>query len=154
MAAGTGICAVTGRNVAGDLLAHITPATSTVATAVTITGPLKLGLIVGTGTTNTTIASECSDANYARQSLTAWNGASATAGNGSAAGFVNKTSNVVLTFGGSTGFAVAQSINTLVLYSNDATPVEVFYQNFGSTTTVPINNQYTIASGSVAAQIG
>lgn len=155
MAAGTGIGAQSGANVQQDLLNHLTPASSTVATAVTITGPLKLALIVGsTDTTNTTIGTECSDANYSRQGITAWNAASTTAGNGSAVGITSKTSNTALTFGGAGGFAVAQSVRGVALMSSDATPVMCFYQNYASIVNVPVNNQLTFALGAVTAQIG
>lgn len=155
MAAGTGIGAQSGANVQQDILNHLTPASTAVATAVTITGPLKLALIVGsTDTTNTTLGTECSDANYSRQSITAWNAASTTAGNGNAVGISTKTSNTALTFGGAGGFAVAQSVRGVALMSSDATPVMCFYQNFASATSIPINNQYQFALASISAQIG
>lgn len=150
MAASSGMSSVTGRAVAADILAHCTPATSTVATAVTITGPLKLALMIAAVVnTDAATAHECTDTNYARQSVTAWNAASTTGGAGYNVGKVVKTSNVALTFGGGTGFAVAQTVTGDMLVSSDATPVECFYENFAASVSVPINNQYVVASGSV-----
>lgn len=150
MAASSGMSSVTGRAVAADILAHLTPASSTTPTAVTVTGPLKLALQIA-AVQNTTAATtnECTDTNYARQSITAWNAATTTAGAGYGVGKVSKTSNIALTFGGGTGFAVAQTITGDMLVSSDATPVEVFYENFAASVSVPINNQYVVASGSV-----
>lgn len=150
MAASSGMSAVTGRNVAADILAHLTPLTTPVATAVTVTGPLKLALMIGAvQNTDAATAHECTDANYARQSITAWNAAAVTAGAGYNVGKVAKTSNLALTFGGGTGFAVAQTMTGDMLVSSDATPVECFYENFAASVPVPVNNQYVVASGSV-----
>lgn len=154
MAAGTGLGAATGQNVQADILAHLYPASGTVATAVTITGPIKFALIVGaTDSTNTTVGTECTDTNYSRQSVTGWNTASTTAGNGSANGFTSKTSTNALTFGGS-GFAAAQAIRGNAAYSSDATPVYVSYQNYASVVNVGINQVYTVAAGSCSVQVG
>jgi len=152
MAATSGLMAVTGRNVAADILAHLTPPSSTTATAITVTGPLKLRLYT-TAITNTTLGTECSDANYASQSVTAWNAVSTTAGAGYGVGFASRTSNVVLTFGGGGGFAAGQTFTGCALVSSDATPVEVAYQNFASSVVIPVNNQYVVASGSLSVTL-
>lgn len=155
MAATSGLGAnTTGGNLASDLLNHITPASSTTATAVTVTGPIKVGLYT-TATTNTTPGTECSDANYLRTqgNVSAWNAITTTAGAGYQVGYVQRTSNIALTYGGATGFAVAQTITGVVLWSSDATPVCVSYQNYAAGVSVPINNQYNIASGSVVLQL-
>lgn len=155
MAAGTGIGAQSGANLQQDLLNHLTPTGAAVATTVTVTGPLKVALIVGaTDTTNTTIGTECTDANYSRQSITAWNAASTTAGNGNTVGITTKTSNTALTFGGAGGFAVAQSVRGVTLMSSDATPVMTFYQNFAAVVSIPTNNQYQFAAGAITTQVG
>jgi hypothetical protein len=152
MAATSGLMAVTGRNVAADLLAHITPPSATTATAVTITGPLKLRLYTS-AITNTALGTECSDANYASQSVTAWNAVSTTTGAGYGTGYAGRTSNVALTYGGGGGFAVSQTLTGCALVSSDATPVEVAYQNFASPVVIPINNQYVVASGSLSVTL-
>lgn len=140
---------------AADLLAHLTPVTAAVvATAVSILGPLRLSLHTTTHT-NTTPGTECADTNYnrAQGSLTAWNAASTTAGAGYGVGFVQKTSNIALTFFPTTGAAAAQTLTGSALFSVDATPCFVSYLNFAVSVTVPINNTYTVASGSVTLQI-
>lgn len=155
MAATTGMGAATsGGNLAADLLAHITPPSSTTATAVTVTGPLRLTLHTAAHT-NTTFGTECADTNYARSqgNITAWNAVATTAGAGYGVGFVQRTSNVALTFFPTTGAAAAQALTGSALFSSDATACFVAYLNFAATVTVPINNTYTVASGSVTLQL-
>lgn len=155
MASTSGLGAVTtGGNLAADILGHITPASATSATAVTVTGPLKVGLYT-TVSTNTTPGTECSDANYLRiqGSVTAWNAVTTTAGAGYQVGYAQRTSNIALTYGGGTGFAVAQTFAGVVIWSSDATPCCISYQNYSSAIVVPVNNQYNIASASVVLQL-
>ena len=147
MAATSGLGAVTaGGNLAQDLLNHITPNSSTQATTITITGPIKARMVTSVST-NTTPGTTCSDANYADQAVT-WAAASTTAGAGYGVGYVQKASSAGLTFGGGTGFAVAQTFTGVWYVSSDATPVQVAYENFAAGVVVPINNQYTVAAGS------
>ncbi|MDE2102652.1 MAG: hypothetical protein KGL39_35740 [Patescibacteria group bacterium] len=154
MAATSGIFAVSGQAVSQDLLKHILPNSSTVATAVTITGAINMELAVGGTSSNTTAASKCSDTNYAHQAIT-WNSSSVTSGTGSAAGFASVTNNGAVTFFGATGAAAAQTIYGVMFYSSDATPVAVMYENFSATVSVPQGNQYTFASGTgITNQIG
>lgn len=152
MAATAGIGAVSGVNLAGDLLDHITPASSTTATAVTITGPLK-GKLYTSSISNDTRGTECSDANYASQSVSAWNAKATISGAGYNVGVVKKTSNVNLTWGGGTGFAVQQVFTGLALDSSDGTPVMVYYQNFAVSLTIPVGNQYIVLSGNLTVGI-
>lgn len=152
MAATSGIGAVTAVELAGDLLDHITPSSGTVATAVTVTGPLKCKLFT-TVIKNDTRGTECTDANYAFQSVTAWNAKTVTSGSGYNVGIVQKTSNLNLVFGGGTGFATTQTFTGLDLDSSDATAVMVFYQNFAASLTVPSGNQYIILSGNLTVGI-
>jgi len=156
MAANTGLAAVTaGGNVQADLLAHLYPTGVAVATAVTITGPVRVALVVGaTDSTNTTMGTECTDANYARQSITVWNAPTTTAGGGSAAGYTAKTSTNALTFGGAGGFAATQSIRGNFIVSSDATPVIISYQNLPAVSTILVNQVYTVAAGQAQVQIG
>lgn len=156
MAANTGLAAVTaGGNVQADLLAHLYPTTVAVATAVAITGPVRVALVVGAAdSTNTTMGTECADTNYARQSITGWNAPTTTAGSGSATGYTAKTSTNGLTFGGAGGFAAAQSIRGNFIASSDATPVIISYQNYAAVVTVAINQTYTVAAGSAQVQLG
>jgi hypothetical protein len=155
MAATAGMCAVTGRSVAPDILAHLTPTTTAVATAITVTGPMKLALMVAAVTnTDAATAHECSDANYARVAVPAWNAVATTGGAGYGVGFAKRTNNGAMTFFGGTGCAVAQTITGDMLVSSDATPVEVFYENFAAGVSVPINNQYVVANAACAVSIG
>lgn len=152
MAATSGLLALSAANVEQDLLNHLTPASGTTATAITVTGPLKVALLTAVST-NTAVGAECTDANYARQSVTSWNAPATTSGEGYAAGVTNKTNAVALTFGGSTGFAVAQTITGIALYSSDATPVGVYYENFATNLGVPINNQVVFGVGQITLGI-
>jgi hypothetical protein len=134
--------------VAKDLLDHITPTSATVATAVTITGPLKMSLQTA-AVANDTAATvhECTDANYARQSISAYNADATASGAGYNVGKVTKANTSDLTFGGVGGFAVAQSITGHIDASSDATPVETFYENFAAAIAVLANQQYVVAAG-------
>jgi len=155
MAAGSGFGAVTGTNVQADILNHLTPLTTPVAPAVTITGPVKMALCAtagatytGVDSTNTTFGTECTDANYARQSITAWNAPTTTAGNGYNVGVTTKTTGIGLTFGGTGGFAAQQTVHGYGYYSSDATPVYIGYSNLATNINIPANNQLVVASGS------
>lgn len=53
MAATSGLCAVAGKDVATDLINHILVNSGTVATAVTITGPNKVALLISSSTNKT-----------------------------------------------------------------------------------------------------
>ena len=156
MAVTTGLGATTsGGNLVVDLLNHITPVTAAVvATTVSIIGPLRLSLSTGLHT-NAAPGTECGDTNYNRSqgSIGAWNAATTTAGAGYGVGFAQKTSNAGLTFFPTTGAALAQTLTGSALYSVDTTPCFVAYLNFAVSVTVPVNNTYTVASGSVTLQI-
>ena len=154
MAASSGIGAIAAANVAADILGHLTPTAAAVATAVVITGPLKVALLT-TVSTNQVVGTECTDANYTRAqgSITAWNAITTTAGAGYQVGFAQRTSNVALTYGGGTGFAAAQTITGVAFYSSDATPVLVVYQNFAVGVAIPLNNNYVVASGSASVSL-
>ena len=153
MASTSGICAVLTRNIQKDLLDHLTPTAGTVATAITITGPIKMHLYT-TAWTNVTPGTECADTHYAAQSISAWNADSVTEGAGPAAGYTSKTNTTELTYGGATGFNAAATITGVALLSSDATPVEVSYENFAAPMSVPINNNYSFANGAVSIAIG
>jgi len=154
MAATSGLSSVTGRNVAGDILTHLFPATRTVATAITGTGPIKGALQTAlVNNDSAATAHECTDANYARQSITGWGAVAVTSGQGYGAGFSKIASTVALTYGGAGGFAVGQTFTGVVLASSDATPVEVAYQNFAASVSVLANQQYVVASGSCTVEL-
>ena len=146
MALTSGTGALVANDVAKDILDHLTPNSGTTATAITITGPIKCALIVG-ASTNTTLGAECSDANYARQSIS-WGADAVTSGAGYGVGYVQKANTVALTFGGAGGFAVAQTIYGVAYYSSDATPVLIAYENYAATVSVGVNQQYIIPIGS------
>jgi hypothetical protein len=148
MAQTSGICNVTGRPVAKDLLDHITPTSGTVATAVTITGPLKMAMQTAAVANDTPATThECSDANYARVAISAYNADATASGAGYNVGKVTKANTSDLIFGGAGGFAVAQTFTGHIDASSDATPVETFYENFAATIAVLANQQYVVAAG-------
>lgn len=151
MAVTSGLFAISAANVAGDILNHLTPASGTVAPAVTVTGPIKMKLLTTTST-NTAEGTECADANYTAggQPITAWNAAATTAGAGYNVGYVGKTNQTVLDFpqgNTSTGFAAAAALAGVSLVSSDATPVKVAYLNFAATVNVPQGNVYQWGNG-------
>lgn len=147
MAATSGLGALATNNLAQDLLNHITPATTT-ATAITVTGPIKCHLHTA-ATTNTAIGTECADSNYAAQSVT-WNAASTTAGAGYQVGFVARTNNGALTFGGAGGMNASQTITGITLQSSDATPIFVGYENYATSVVVGAGLQYIINNASLS----
>lgn len=152
MAATSGLGAISAHNLAGDLLAHISPASSTTATVVTVTGPLLAKLYTSV-IKNDTRGTECADSNYTNQAVSAWNAASTASGSGYNVGVVSRTSNVGLTFGGGSGFAAQQTLTGLALDSSDGTPILVFYNNFAASVVVPAGNQYVILSGNLTIGI-
>jgi len=143
--------------VATDVLNHLTPATTPVATAVTITGPLKMQMTT-TASTNSAAGTVCADANYTAggQPITAWNAAATTAGAGYGVGFVSKTNNVALDFPAgntTTGFAAPAALAGLFLVSSDPTPVNVSYYNFAAVVNVPQGNVYAWGVGIFSAAL-
>jgi hypothetical protein len=140
--------AVPTRNVAADLVLHLTPTSGTIATAVTITGPITLAAYTSALTNTTTgPTGECTDPNYARVPVSAWTAPATTAGAGYNVGVVGVTNNVPLTMGGPSGFSAAQSIAAYMALSSDTTPVEVQYLNLAAALAVPAANQLTVAAG-------
>lgn len=154
MAATSGLCAVSGRNVAGDLLSHLFPASGTVATAITVTGPIKGALqTVAVNSDTAATIHECTDTTYVRQAITGWNAPVVTSGQGYGVGFVKITSTNALTYGGAGGFAANQSFTGVILVSSDTTPVEVAYENFAAAVSVLANQQYVVAAGSCSVSL-